>query len=251
MKIVISGYGKMGRMIENIALKLGHKIVSTVDPKEKSATHKEICPDATKGSDLIIDFSLPDTALKNIKKAVECKANMVMGTTGWYKNEKEARKIVGKKIGFIFAPNFSLGVNLFACLLEKATQIMDPFREYDIFSYEMHHRRKVDSPSGTALLLGEKVIKNSTQKRRLTLDRLNRKIRSDELHVASIRGGEVPGTHAFVFDSGFDSIELKHTARSREGWALGAILAGEWLLKSKKGFFTVNDWLGDILQQDN
>jgi len=156
----------------------------------------------------------------------------------------QVKKIVQDKIGFIFAANFSLGVNLFSVLLEKAAQIFDPFKEYDVFGYEFHHNRKLDSPSGTALTLAQKIIDNFSRKDKIMTDKINRKIKPGEMHLVSARGGDIPGTHSFVFDSNFDSIEVKHTARTRNGFALGALIAAEWL-NDKKGFFSVEDWIKD------
>jgi len=243
MNIAIIGYGKMGHIVEQIAIKKGLNIRAIIDPIAEGATHKEINEESLKDVDVCIEFSLPEVAVENVKQIAALKKNLVLATTGWYDKVEEVKKIVEEAgIGFIYASNFSIGVNAFCKVLEKAAQVFNNIEDYDVLAYELHHNRKKDSPSGTAKTLGEVLINNIERKKKLVYEMLDRKIEADELHFASVRGGDVPGTHVIAFDSPADTIELKHTARSREGFALGAVMAAEWL-KDKQGFFTIDDMM--------
>ncbi len=173
--------------------------------------------------------------------------SVVTGTTGWYGKLEEVRKVVeGSKIGFLYGSNFSIGAHLFFALVAAATELSNPCPEYDIMGWEVHHKRKKDSPSGTALTLARIVTGKSARKKKIVTERLDRAPAADEMHFASVRGGEVPGTHTVLLDSAFDTIELTHRARSRGGFALGAVRAAEWLA-GRKGFFEVNDFIGELL----
>ncbi|MBI4053383.1 MAG: 4-hydroxy-tetrahydrodipicolinate reductase [Candidatus Diapherotrites archaeon] len=248
MNIAIVGFGKMGQLIGQKAEELGINVVSTIDPSAKGAKFTEISAESVKGADACIDFSVPQAALQNITKLASLRKNIVMGTTGWYEHTAEAKKIVEQSgIGMVYAGNFSLGVNAFYRILEKACNTMDGLGEYDVFAYEIHHNRKKDSPSGTAEEIGRIISKNIARKTRIATERLDRKIEPDELHLASVRGGFVPGTHTVVFDSAFDSIELSHIARTREGFAFGALKAAQWI-RGKKGFYHISDWMKETLK---
>lgn len=227
MKIALIGYGKMGKMIEAAALNHGYTIVAIIDPKgDKKKISKETIGEA----DVCIDFSLPEHALDNLQQVAKCEKNIVMGTTGWYDNLKIAEKIVhDANIGFIYSPNFSLGVALFLHIIDKAAKIIAPFNHYDVSGVEMHHNQKLDAPSGTAKIISEKLQQHLPNK----------------IDFASVRVGSIPGTHTVLFDSPADTITLTHTARNREGFALGAVKASEWL-KDKKGFFTIDDMLRSL-----
>ena len=243
MRLGLIGFGAMGKEVARIAKERGHEIVAIVDPKAAEATAKVIDAKALEKAEACIDFSSLNGVMENIEKTAALKKNMVVGTTGWYEHVGEARKIVGKRgIGFVYASNFSVGVNAFYRIVAEAAKAMNGLKEYDVFGYELHHNRKQDSPSGTAKSLAKIIVNNFSRKKKL-----DRKIEADELHFASIRGGSVPGTHVIGFDSAADSIELKHEARSRAGFALGAVLAAEWI-KGKKGFFEVNDFMNDLLE---
>jgi len=247
MNIAIIGYGKMGREIEKAALAKGIKVKSIIDSSDKNAGFKEITKESLKEVDVCIDFSSPGSALSNLRKASSFKKNFVMGTTGWYDNIDEAKTIVKKSgIGFVYGSNFSIGVNVFFRIVDSASEIMNSVEGYDVFGYELHHNNKADSPSGTAKTLGEILLKNIRRKNKMLFDRIDRKINPEEIHFASLRAGSIPGTHVVGFDSGADTIELKHTARNREGFALGAVIAADWI-KSKKGFYSVDDMMKNII----
>ncbi len=248
MNIAILGYGKMGREVEKAAKSRGIKVTATIDPNGSEASFRDITAESLKGADVVIDFTQPDVLVGNVRKVASLKKNMLVGTTGWYDKRDEVKKIVKDAgIGFIYSSNFSVGVNIFFKVVEAAARLVDKVPAYDAFGYELHHSQKADSPSGTAKTLAELLTANIKRKSKINYDRVNRKISPDELHFASIRAGSIPGTHAVGFDSEADTIELKHTARSRSGFALGAVLAAEWLQK-KKGFFEMADFVSEFFK---
>ncbi len=250
MKIALIGYGKMGHEIEKAAIERGHEIVSTIDPQNPAAKFKEITKESLNSADVCVDFTHPDSLIGNIEKASKLGVNMVVGTTGWYARMDEVKKIVSNgKIGFIWASNFSIGVNMFYKMIEGAAKIINKVDAYDIGGYELHHNQKADSPSGTAKSIAEILKKNIARKKNIVYDKIDRRIGADEIHFASVRCGSIPGTHAVVFDSAADTIEMRHTARSRAGFALGAVMAAEFI-KGKKGFFEINDLMNNIIGGD-
>lgn len=233
MNISIIGYGKMGHEIEKAAGAKGIGIKSIIDVKAENATHNEIDESSMKDVDVCIDFTKPDAVIGNVKKITQFKKNIVVGTTGWYDKIDEIKKIVEESgIGLVYAPNFSIGVNAFFRIVESAAKIIDKMDAYDVHGYEMHHSKKLDSPSGTAKAIEEILVKNIKRK--------------NSVPFASIRSGSIPGTHVVGFDSSADTIELKHTARNREGFAFGALMAAEWI-KNKKGFYSINDMINEII----
>lgn len=243
MNIALIGYGKMGQIVHKIAQEKNFNITSIVDPQHPDANFKEINSESLKNVDVCIDFTHPEVAVENIQKIAKEGKNIIMATTGWLDRIEEVKKIIEEnQVGFLYASNFSLGVNIFLKLVKQAAQIINQFDDYDLYSYEMHHNRKKDAPSGTALSIGEILLENVERKSKLVLDRPEGKIKAHELHLATIRGGDIPGTHCVGFDSTMDTIELKHTARNREGFALGSLVAAEWL-NEKTGFFTAEDWM--------
>jgi 4-hydroxy-tetrahydrodipicolinate reductase len=251
VNIVISGYGRMGQIIEQKAKEKGHFIISTVDPIATGASNKFLSSDILKEADVVIDFSIPETALKNAEIVCSAGKKIVMGTTGWYSNMNNMQELVSTKgSAIIWSGNFSLGVNIFFAILSRASEIMNSFSEYDPFIHEFHHNKKADSPSGTASMMGDIVINSIDRKSVIVSEELKRQISPEELHISSTRGGSIPGTHLLTFDSPVDTIELKHTARGREGFALGAIKAGEWIM-NKNGFFNINNMMQDIIKGDN
>ena len=232
MKIALLGYGKMGKTIERIALERGHSIVAIID-KDTSDT------DFSK-ADVAIDFSIPSEAFNNIKKSFDSNVPIVSGTTGWLEHYESAVKLCKEKDGaFIYASNFSLGVNLFFELNKKLASIISRIKEYDVSLEEIHHTQKLDAPSGTAITLAEGIIENSDKESwRLGVTESDK-----EIPIISKREGTVPGTHIVKYTSSVDEIEIKHTAKSRDGFALGAVIAAEWLV-GKKGVYTMKDILG-------
>ena len=267
MKIALIGYGKMGRLLEARLLEKGHEITAVVDPFIKPEIKGGLLPsgraayvslaDALNGApgkslkdaDAAIEFSHPDVAVKNLLFLAREKIPVVTGTTGWYAKLPEVRQAVeAAASSLVWSSNFSLGVNLFYRMAAYAAKLTDPFKEYDVAGFETHHNNKADSPSGTAKTLVERVLANMTRKKKAVYQTLDRKPEADEIHYASLRVGTVPGTHSLIFDSAADTIEITHTARSREGFAAGAVLAAEWLCAEKRtGVFTVDDVLAAIL----
>jgi 4-hydroxy-tetrahydrodipicolinate reductase len=240
LKIGLIGYGKMGKMVEQAARQKGVVIAAIV----KSAS--ELTHDAVKYADVCIEFTTPTSAIDNIKKLIEYKKQIVVGTTGWYDRLDEIKQpIEQQKIGLLYTPNFSLGVNLMIKLTEIATKWLDPFPEYDIGGYESHHQAKKDSPAGTCHFLAEGILKNSTRKKKLVYDPIHRAKQPDEVHFASLRCGSMPGTYSVFFDAPEGTVTISHAARDRSGYAAGAVLAAEWI-KDKQGLYTFNDLLKSI-----
>jgi len=231
MKIALLGYGKMGQVIERIALERGHEIVLK---KDEFNTY-----DGLETADVAIDFSVPMAAVDNISACFHNNVPVVSGTTGWLDRYDEMIALCKEKNGgFISSSNFSLGVNLFFGLNEYLAKMMANIDGYNITMEEIHHIHKLDAPSGTAISLAQGVIQNSKNYNNWTLENATEK----EIHIEAVRTGEVPGTHTVTYDSGIDSIEIKHTAHNREGFALGAVIAAEWLA-GKHGIFSMRDVL--------
>jgi len=232
MKIALLGYGKMGKTIEKIALQKGHEIVLKVDENMKNY-------DITV-ADVAIDFSIPSVAFNNISTCLKNKVPVVSGTTGWLDKYEEATDLCKKNNGgFIYASNFSLGVNIFFELSDYLAKMMGNLSLYDISMEEIHHTQKLDAPSGTAITLAEDIIKH-THKNSWALDVTNN---NTEIPIVAKRITDVPGTHTVEYKSEVDTIEIKHTAHNRGGFGLGAVTAAEWLV-GKHGVFTMKDVLG-------
>lgn len=230
MKIALLGYGKMGKVIERIALERGHEIVLK---KDEFNTYEGLST-----ADVAIDFSVPTAAVDNISNCFHANVPVVSGTTGWLEHYDEMIALCNeKKGGFISSSNFSLGVNIFFGLNEYLAKIMNQFDSYKVSMEEIHHIHKLDAPSGTAISLAKGVIENSNYSE-WTLD----DAKNNQIHIEAKRIGEVPGTHTVNYDSAIDSIEIKHTAHNREGFALGAVIAAEWLA-GKTGIYTMKDVL--------
>ncbi|OIO64511.1 4-hydroxy-tetrahydrodipicolinate reductase [Candidatus Woesearchaeota archaeon CG_4_10_14_0_2_um_filter_57_5] len=244
MRIAVIGYGVMGHIIADCARKRGHDVVATIDPVAADATHKDIAS-GVKDAEVCIDFTHPTAAVGNIKAVMAAGKRLVIGTTGWYGQLDEVKPLV--KTALLYSPNFSIGVNIFFRMVSGAAQLFNPFPDYDVYSYELHHTRKADSPSGTGKRLGELLLAGLDRKDTLIFDKLDRPRKDNELHVASVRAGNIPGTHVVGFDSDVDSIEMVHTAKNREGFALGAVIAAEWIL-DKKGVFSIDDLMDDVLR---
>ncbi|NAS29867.1 4-hydroxy-tetrahydrodipicolinate reductase [Flavobacteriaceae bacterium R38] len=230
MKIALLGYGKMGKAIEQIAVAKGHEIVLKID---KENTDFDI-----KIADVAIDFSLPTAAFNNIKLCIENNVPVISGTTGWLDNYDNAIALCNKHEGaFIYASNFSLGVNVFFELNEYLAKMMKTLNQYTIEMEEIHHTQKLDAPSGTAISLAEGIIKN-TSKTGWQLDKAD----ENEIPITAKRIENVPGTHTIAYKSEVDTIEITHTAHNRQGFALGAVVAAEWII-GKTGVFTMKDVL--------
>ena len=249
MNIAIVGYGKMGQEVEKAAKARGINVKSIIDPNGSNA-YREVNEKSMRDVDVCIDFTTANAVIGNVEKISKFRKNIVIGTTGWYDNLDKIRNIAKKgKIGIIYSSNFSIGVNVFFKIVENAAKLINKAEDYDIYGYELHHNKKIDSPSGTAKSIGEILTKNIKRKNRLLFDRINRKIQPNELHFASVRAGSMPGTHVVGFDSPADTIELKHTARNREGFAIGAVMAAQWI-QNKKGFYNIDDMIKSIIWED-
>jgi 4-hydroxy-tetrahydrodipicolinate reductase len=230
MKIALLGYGKMGQTIERIALERGHEIVLK---KDEFNTYEGLS-----NADVAIDFSIPSAAVSNISSCFHANVPVISGTTGWLKHYDEMVALCKKKNGaFISSSNFSLGVNLFFGLNEYLAKMMSKFDSYQVDMEEIHHTQKLDAPSGTAISLAKGVIENSAYTK-WTLDNP----KPNEIHIEAKRIENIPGTHTVTYNSVVDSIEIKHTAHNRDGFALGAVIAAEWIV-GKKGVFTMKDVL--------
>ncbi|WP_265429611.1 4-hydroxy-tetrahydrodipicolinate reductase [Chryseobacterium sp. YIM B08800] len=232
MKIALVGYGRMGKIIDEIASKRGHEVVARL--KETPTAENLNNPD------VVIEFSLPEVAFDNIKACLENKIPVICGTTGWLERKSEVEQLaVENETAFLYGSNFSLGVNLFFALNEKLADLMKNVDEYSCQLEEIHHIHKLDAPSGTAISLAEGIIKNNNKFDAWKLEETQDK----NLGIFAIRENEVPGTHSVYYRSEVDEIEIKHTAYNRSGFALGAVVAAEWI-KDKKGNFTMKDVLG-------
>ena len=239
MKIALLGYGKMGQVIERIALERGHEIVLK---KDENNTF-----DGLSNADVAIDFSVPTAAVSNISNCFQANVPVISGTTGWLENYDEVAALCNEKNGaFISSSNFSLGVNIFFEVNEYLAKIMSKFDSYKVSMEEIHHTQKLDAPSGTAISLAKGVIENSSYTN-WTLEKPTADDPSDselakQIHIEAKRIGTVPGTHTVTYNSSVDAIEIKHTAHNREGFALGAVIAAEWIV-GKQGIFTMKDVL--------
>lgn len=230
MKIALLGFGKMGKTIERLALERGHEIIFRITEDIQNYDLQK--------ADVAIDFSVPDAAFKNITTCFKQQVPVVSGTTGWLQQYEDAVKICKENnAAFIYASNFSLGVNLFFELNKQLAALMERFPEYESSIEEIHHTQKLDAPSGTAITLAEQILENSAKKK-WKLDGTG----EDELAITAKRIENVPGTHIISYDSPIDSIKIEHIAHSRDGFALGAIIAAEWL-QHKKGIFSMKDVL--------
>ncbi|WP_099366728.1 4-hydroxy-tetrahydrodipicolinate reductase [Sphingobacterium sp. 1.A.4] len=241
MKIVLLGYGKMGQLIERFALKRGHEVVLIVDEQNRESIELEDIEDA----DVAIDFSTPHAALDNISLCFEANLPIVVGTTGWYENLEEVKQItLSSDQSLLYGSNFSIGVNVFFHINKMLAKAINPYKQYDVQVEEIHHIHKLDAPSGTAITIAEGILGEVDQKNTWvnSVEGSGEEViaKPDELLIESLRIEEVPGTHTVLYSSEVDQIEFKHTAHSREGFALGAVIAAEWL-QGKKGFFQVTE----------
>jgi 4-hydroxy-tetrahydrodipicolinate reductase len=236
MNILLLGYGKMGQLIEELALKKGHLIIGKIN----STNSKELFKIDSQTIDVAIEFSKPETVFDNAKWCLDNQIPVVIGTTGWQEKKSELDDYCHNKKGtYFFASNFSIGVNLFFRLNKQLAKQLDSFNDYEPSIVEIHHTNKLDAPSGTAITLAEGIINNLTRK--------SKWINSDEsepgaLKIKSERIDPTLGTHTISYDSSIDKIEIKHTAHSRLGFATGALLVAEWVIE-KKGVLSMDDFL--------
>ena len=228
MKFALLGYGRMGKAIEQIALERGHNIVCKVDKNLNEGKLQE--------ADVAINFSIPDAAVENINRALNQEIPVVCGTTGWLDAYHQVTQNAhDNNTAFLYSSNFSIGVNLFFKLNKVLAQMMVPHKEYIVSIEEKHHIHKLDAPSGTAITLAEGIIENSD----LNKWSISEKTK-DSVFIQSLREGEIPGTHSIKYKSLIDEIKIEHIAHNREGFALGAVIAAEWIV-GKKGIFKMDD----------
>ena len=230
MKFALLGYGRMGKAIEQIALERGHEIVCKID--------MNLTEGKLQGADAAINFSIPNAAVDNINSALHQAVPVVCGTTGWLDALPQVTQTAKEyNTAFLYASNFSVGVNLFFKLNKILAQMIHPHKEYSVSIQETHHIHKLDAPSGTAISLAESIIENSD----LTQWKIN-EFRKDSIPIQSHRKGEVPGTHKVKYKSVIDEITIEHKSNNRKGFALGAVIAAEWIV-GKKGIFKMDDVL--------
>ena len=234
MKIALVGYGKMGKTIKQIALSRGHEIVSIIDINNPDDFESA----AFKSADVAIEFTTPATAFDNYMKCFAANVPVVSGTTGWTARMGEIKEMCEKEgKTFFYASNFSIGVNIFFALNKYLAKVMNNFPSYDVRMTEVHHIHKLDAPSGTAITLAEGILENIDRKDRWTLETAEK---ATDLPIHAIREGEVPGIHEIIYESDVDTISIKHDAKSRAGFALGAVVAAEFTA-GKKGFLGMSD----------
>lgn len=236
MNIAIIGYGRMGKTIEGIAKERGHTVTAVIDVDNQDDIHQL----GTKNIDVAIEFTQPASAFDNLTTLTKQGISVVSGTTGWTDHMADV-KVMAKenKTGFFYAPNYSIGVNLFFAISEYAAELMNKFPDFDVHIEEVHHLQKLDSPSGTAIHLAEGIMEKTDRKTSWINKESNR---PEELAILSGREPDVPGIHSAVFSGKYDIIELKHTAASRMGFATGAVLAAEFI-NGKEGIYTMKDLL--------
>ena len=236
MKIALIGYGKMGKAIEDIALRQGHEIVIKIDqPNLHEFTRENLA-----AADAAIEFTGPHSAYDNIKKCLEFDLPVVSGSTGWTERLEEMKKLCAERNGsFAYSSNYSVGVNIFFEVNKKLAALMAPHKEYEVILEETHHTQKRDAPSGTAISLAEQVLEQVKRKKKWVNELSDH---PEDLEIISQRIDPAPGTHSVKYSSVIDTIEIIHTAHSRTGFASGAVLAAEYI-KDKKGFFTMKDVL--------
>ncbi len=232
MKIALVGYGKMGHMIEQCAKRAGHEVVATIDVFADDASVKISAGDTdamvravkSSGAEGVIEFTHPTSVIANVKALLPLGLPLVVGTTGWNDKHEEIAAYAKDVGGTVMtAGNFSIGVNMFYKIVEEAAKIMSEYKDYDVATWEAHHNQKADSPSGTALEVARRVMLGYKNKTEIVTDAFHERPKENQLHVSSTRCGNIPGTHKVFFDGTADTIELTHTARSREGFAVGAV----------------------------
>jgi 4-hydroxy-tetrahydrodipicolinate reductase len=233
MKIALLGYGKMGHEIEKIAVKRGHEVILKIDRDNAAGTDQETLGKA----DVAIEFSTPQTVVPNIRRCFEAGVPVVVGTTGWYEEfESISGDCHAREAALFHATNFSLGVNLFFKINSYLAELMNNYPQYEVSMEEIHHIHKLDKPSGTAITLAEQILKKVSRKKKWSIDDKD----TSTLFIKDVREGEVPGTHIIRYQSEVDDIEILHKAHNRSGFALGAVMAAEFL-KGKKGIYTMSD----------
>lgn len=243
MKIALVGTGQMGAAVEAVASERGHSVVSRFDSKRPLAEAEG--PGALGGADVVIDFSLPSVVVGHLERYCDWNVAAVVGTTGWDDRIEAVRaRVAASEAALLHAPNFSLGVALLVRALRGITPLLEQLPEYDVYVHEVHHTRKVDSPSGTALHLARVLVDGLSRKERIETETRHERIAPEALHVSSTRAGSVVGHHTVGLDSPYDALTFTHDAKNRRGFAFGAVRAAEWL-PGRRGFYTLDDLLAD------
>lgn len=241
MNIALIGYGKMGQIIERFALERGHEVVLKIGIDNLA----DLTVSNLRKADIAIDFSTPDAAINNIYTCFDANVPLVVGTTGWYGQLQEIKdECLRRNNTLLYGSNFSIGVNLFFHINEVLAKVMNNYPVYDVQVEEIHHTQKLDSPSGTAMTIAEGIIENMDRKSEWVNEVDGSPeievLKQEQILIASQRIENIPGTHTVIYSSEVDEIELKHTAHSRAGFALGAVVAAEWL-QNKQGFYNISD----------
>lgn len=235
MKIALIGYGKMGKTIENIATQRGHEIVLRLDVNNPEDFER------LSEADVAIEFTRPESAFENLKRCVTAKTPVICGTTGWLQNYDVIAELCQKNdSAFFYASNYSIGVNIFFEINKRLASMMNNYPMYSVRMEEIHHTQKLDAPSGTAITLANGILEHVERKSNWVC---NTEGSDEDIKITAKRIDPAPGTHIVTYDSAIDTIEISHTAHSREGFATGAVLAAEWIL-GKKGVFSMKDMLG-------
>lgn len=241
VRLALVGYGKMGKEVEKIALERGMNVTARVEIDAPS-----LAVDGVRNADVVIHFAFPATVLNHVTELAALRKSVVVGTTGWQKDRSAVEQVVKSSgIGLVHSSNYSIGVNVLNRLVREAGILVNRLAEYDVAVHEVHHKDKLDAPSGTALSIASILLDTVKRKKELLSGPPEGKIRPEQLQVSSGRYGSVVGQHRVVFDSTADTLEIVHTAKNRSGFALGAVLAAEWV-KDKSGFFTFEDVLEDL-----
>lgn len=236
MKIALVGYGKMGKEIEQIAISRGHEIVLKVN----SSNAGNFTNDELKMADVAIEFSVPQSAINNINRCIDANIPVIVGTTAWLDKKNEViDRCIDSNGTLLYSSNFSIGVNLFFQLNKKLAELMKPYHEYEVSMKEIHHVHKLDAPSGTAITLANSIIEELPRKNKWVV---NTDAKSTEIEIRALRTNNIPGTHSVMYNSAVDSISIEHIAHNRKGFALGAVIAAEYL-QDKKGIYTMHDVL--------
>ncbi|OGU27240.1 MAG: 4-hydroxy-tetrahydrodipicolinate reductase [Ignavibacteria bacterium GWA2_54_16] len=244
LRLALVGYGKMGKEVERIALERGMEVTARVDVDTPS-----LAVDGVRNADVVIHFAFPATVVNHISELAALRKSVVLGTTGWQKERSAIEHAVkASGIGLVHSSNFSIGVNLLNRLVREAGLLVNRLAEYDVAVHEIHHKDKLDAPSGTALSIASILLETVKRKKELLPGSPDGRIRPDQLQVSSGRYGSVVGMHRVVFDSAADTLEIVHTAKNRSGFALGAVLAAEWI-RERHGMFTFEEVLEDLFQQ--
>jgi 4-hydroxy-tetrahydrodipicolinate reductase len=244
LRLALVGYGKMGREVEHVALERGMDVTARVDIEAPS-----LAIEGVKSADVVIHFAIPATVVSHVTELAALKKSIVLGTTGWQNDRPTIENLVKSSgIGLVHASNFSVGVNVLNRLVREAGLLVNRLAEYDVAVHEVHHKDKLDAPSGTALSIASILLETVKRKKEILSGSPDGKIRPEQLQVSSNRVGSVVGMHRVVFDSAADSLEIVHTAKNRTGFALGAVLAAEWL-RGRHGLFTFEEVLEDLFLQ--